>query len=55
VDVLDLCEQDEGYDPVSTYGFQPGELSELEARRLEGKAIYEPEPGEEAGYSQVEI
>lgn len=55
VDVLDLCEQDPAYDPTVSYGFEVGDLNEVEARRLEGKGTYDPEPGEEAGYARVEI
>jgi hypothetical protein len=55
VDILDICAEHPDFDPMVSYGFKPLPLNEVEARRLQGEAEYEPEPEDEQGYSVMEF
>jgi hypothetical protein len=52
VDVLDLAASDESFDPAAQMGFSPKEpVTEDERRQLDGRPPFDPEPGDDQGYS----
>jgi hypothetical protein len=50
VNVMDLAAENADFEAMKAYEFKPAATTEFEARKLEGKPPYEPEPGEEKGY-----
>lgn len=50
VDVLDLVEQDDGYDPMTVEGFALKDVNETEQRLREGKGFFDLEPEDAEGY-----
>ena len=50
VNVLDMVSEHEGYDPSSEFPFTPESPNEDERRKIEDRAPYDPEPGDEKGY-----
>lgn len=53
VDIFDLVEKYEDYDPMSEEGFQPKEETEEERRRREGLQAFDPEPEDSELYEPV--
>jgi BMFP domain-containing protein YqiC len=51
VNVLDIVSEHEDFDPFSSLPFKPEELrTRTSGARLEDRATYDPEPGDEKGY-----
>jgi hypothetical protein len=50
VNVMDLAAENADFEAMKAYEFKPVATTDFEARKLEGKPPYEPEPGEEKGY-----
>lgn len=55
LNVLDLANDYDDYNPMQVEGFEPTELTEDEQRIREGKPPYDPEPEDEKGYTLVEF
>ena len=55
VNVLDLANEHDDYDPMTVEGFDPATLNEREQRIYEGLPPYDAEPEDEKGYSLVEF
>lgn len=53
VDVFDLVDQEEGYDPMVEEGFEPKEPTETEARLYAGRPLYDGELDAEEPYELV--
>jgi hypothetical protein len=51
VEVLDLVDEDETFDPMQAHGFVPKDLTEDEKRLLAGEPPYEAEAADDAGYA----
>lgn len=50
VNVLDMVSEHEEFDPSATLPFKPDAPNEDERRRIENRAPYDAEPGDEKGY-----
>jgi len=50
VNVFDLVDEQEGYDPTREFKFEAKEPNEFEKRKMKGEPPYDPEPDEEQGY-----
>lgn len=55
INVLDLTDSNEDYDPMSVEGFEPKELNEDESRIRSGKPAFDPEPSDSEEYALVEF
>lgn len=55
INVLDLTDSNEDYDPMSVEGFEPKELNEDESRIRSGKPAFDPEPSDNEEYALVEF
>lgn len=55
INVLDLTDSNEDYDPMSVEGFEPRELNEDENRIRSGKPAFDPEPSDSEEYALVEF
>lgn len=55
VNVLDLTDENEDYDPMVVEGFDKTALNESEQRLSEGRPYVDPEPEDEKGYALVEF
>ncbi|MEL6353762.1 MAG: BREX system ATP-binding protein BrxD [Cyanobacteria bacterium J06627_28] len=55
INVLDLVNQNEDYDPMTEEGFDPTNLNEDETRVRAGQPSFDPEPEDEKGYALVEF
>jgi P-loop Domain of unknown function (DUF2791) len=55
VNVLDLANEHDDYDPMTVEGFDPSTLNESEQRLYQGLPAYDKEPEDEKGYSLVEF
>lgn len=53
VDVYDLVDQEEGYDPMVEEGFEPEEPTETEARLFAGRPVYDGDLDVEEPYEAV--
>ncbi len=53
VDVFDLVDQEETYDPMVEEGFEPQEPTEAEARLYAGRPLYDGELDAEEPYEPV--
>jgi hypothetical protein len=53
VDVLDLADQHDEFDPMKAEGFEPDKLTEDEQRIREGREPFDPEPEDIKGYEAV--
>ena len=51
VDTMDLVTEQEGFDPRNELGQKPADLNEAEKRAASGEPPFDPEPGDEDGYS----
>lgn len=51
VDTMDLVTEQEGFDPRNELGQKPADLNEAEKRVASGEPPFDPEPGDEDGYS----
>ena len=55
INVLDLTNDNDDYDPMKVEGFEPGNLTEDEDRVRSGRPPFDPEPEDEKGYALVEF
>lgn len=55
VEVLDLVDDDETYEPMQALGFETSHLNEHELEVLEAAKPIEPEPGDDEGYAVIEF
>lgn len=55
INVLDLTNDNEDYDPMKEEGFDPQNLTEDETRVRSGRPPFDPEPEDEKGYALVEF
>jgi hypothetical protein len=55
VNVFDLTVEFPEYDPEKQFKFEPQGASDYEARKLEGKPPYDPEPGDDKGYPPTSV
>ena len=55
INVLDLTNDNDDYDPMKVEGFEPGNLTEDEDRVRSGRPSFDPEPEDEKGYALVEF
>ena len=55
INVLDLSNDNDDYDPMKVEGFEPGNLTEDEDRVRSGRPPFDPEPEDEKGYALVEF
>jgi hypothetical protein len=55
VNVLDLANDNDDYDPMTVEGFEPAEFSDTEKMLREGIPLYVPEPEDEKGYALLEF
>lgn len=55
VNVLDLANDNDHYNPMTVEGFEPAELSDTEQKLSQGLPLYPPEPEDEKGYALVEF
>jgi hypothetical protein len=53
VDVLDLADELDDFDPMKAEGFEPDKLTEDEQRIREGREPFDPEPEDIQGYEAV--
>lgn len=53
VDVLDLADELDDFDPMKAEGFEPDKLTEDERRIREGREPFDPEPEDIKGYEAV--
>ncbi len=53
VDVLDLADELDDFDPMKAEGFEPDKLTEDEQRIREGREPFDPEPEDIKGYEAV--
>ena len=53
VDVLDLADENDDFDPMKAEGFEPDKLTEDERRIREGREPFDPEPEDIKGYEAV--
>lgn len=53
VDVFDLVDHDDGYDPTAAEGFAPREPNEIEQRLAAGRPPFDAEPSDEELYEPV--
>lgn len=51
VDVLELVDENEAFDPAVELGFTPEAVTEDERRKLSGEPPYDAEPGDDKGYA----
>lgn len=55
INVLDLTDQNDDYDPMTVEGFEPSDLTEDESRVRSGLPAFDPEPQDEKDYALVEF
>ena len=55
VNVLDLTDENEDYDPMVVAGFDQTALNEIEQRSIAGLPYLDPEPEDNQGYAVVEF
>jgi hypothetical protein len=55
VNVLDLTDENEDYDPMVVAGFDKTALNEIEQRLSAGLPYLDPEPEDDKGYAIVEF
>ena len=55
INVLDLTNDNNDYDPMKVEGFEPANLTEDENRVRSGRPPFDPEPEDEKGYALVEF
>jgi hypothetical protein len=55
VNVLDLTDENEDYDPMVVAGFDQTALNEIEQRLSAGLPYLDPEPEDDKGYALVEF
>jgi hypothetical protein len=55
VDVMDLANEHEDFDPMAAEGFAPEKTTEDEDRLMSGRDPYDAEPEDETGYEPVEF
>jgi len=55
INVLDLADQNDDYDPMVVEGFEPVDLTEDESRVRSGLPTFDPEPQDEKDYALVEF
>jgi P-loop Domain of unknown function (DUF2791) len=55
VNVLDLANDNDDYDPMTVEGFESAEFSDTEKMLREGIPLYVPEPEDEKGYALLEF
>ena len=55
VNVLDLANEHDDYNPMTVEGFEPSELTETEQKLREGVPLYSSEPEDEKGYALLEF
>ena len=55
INVLDLTDQNDSYDPMVVEGFEPSDLTEDESRVRSGLPAFDPEPQDEKDYALVEF
>ena len=55
INVLDLTNDNDDYDPMKVEGFEPSNLTEDEDRVRSGRPSFDPEPEDEKGYALVEF
>jgi hypothetical protein len=55
VNVFDLTVEFPDYDPEKQFKFEPRDTSDYEARKIEGKPPYDPEPGDDKDYPTTTV
>lgn len=55
VNVLDLANDNDDYDPMTVEGFEPTQLSKTEQKLSKGLPPYTPEPEDDKGYALLEF
>jgi hypothetical protein len=55
VNVFDLIGENPSFDPAAMFKFEPKEPNEVEQRKMKGAPPFDPEPGDDQGYTPTAV